>query len=294
MNTIAQPFAPAHADTPPKIGGMLLKRGKITGDDVKAIAAVQREQDLRFGDAAVSLGLIDAEDVRAVLAEQFAYNLPGENTSGFSRNLFTLFQPETAQAEAIRSLRSELLLRYFDKTLHGSLALVGAEDDAGIAHTAANLAVAFAQLGLKTLLVDANLRNPQLYKIFGLSERISGLSDLIAARAATAPLAIPGLNSLWMLASGTRAPNPQELLASQQCSERLLLLSQGYDVTLISTSPISTSPKKGALDAQLVAARTGAALLVVKENVSRLGEIEAICRSLRSLGVEIPGAALQR
>jgi len=289
MNTIAQPFAPTHADTPPKIGGLLLKRGKITGDDVKAIAAVQRDRDLRFGDAAVSLGLIDSEDVKAVLAEQFAYNVLSDNTNSFNPRLFTLFQPEGAQAEAMRSLRSELLLRYFDKTLHGSLTLIGAEDDAGIALTAANLAIAFAQLGLKTLLIDANLRKPQLYETFGLSERTPGLSDLIALRAPAAPIAIQGVNSLWLLPSGTRAPNPQELLASQSCGERLLLLSQSFDVTLISTSPM-----KGALDAQLVAARTGAALLVVKENVSRLGEIEAICRNLRSLGVDIPGAALQR
>ena len=179
-----------------KIGRMLESRGKITREEFKSIIAVQNERDLRFGDAALMLGLVQREDIDAVLAEQFAYTSPPDRDSKLDPRLIAAFQPDSTQAEALRSLRSELLLRYFNRGSHLSLAIVGAEDAAGIALTAANLAITFAQLGIRTLLVDGNLRAPQLHNLFGHSERNPGLSDLIAARTLVEPIAIPSLGSV--------------------------------------------------------------------------------------------------
>lgn len=272
-----------------KIGRMLVNSGKITKEDFMAIIAVQNQQDLRFGEAALSLGLLKEKDIDAVLAEQFSYTTVPDQASSLDAKLVAVFQPQSDQTEALRSLRSELLLRYFNKGSNLSLTLVGAENATGIALTAANLAIVFAQMGIRTLLVDANLRTPQLHRLFGMSDRNPGFSDLIAGRASVEPLAVPTIRSLWLLQAGTEAPNPQELLASTHCTRWLKELSAHFDVTIISTPPMKRSH-----DAPLVAVNSGAALLVVQENLSRLKDIEAICSNLRGLGVRVLGAALHQ
>ncbi len=279
----------ANLDVANKIGRMLESRGKITREEFKSIIAVQNEKNVRFGDAALQLGLVEKADIDAVLAEQFAYTCPPDRSTKLDYRLTAAFQPDSKQAEAMRSLRSELLLRYFNRGNHLSLALVGAEDAEAIALTAANLAITFAQLGMRTLLIDANLRSPQLHKLFGHNERNPGLSDLVAARTLVEPIAIPDLGSLWVVASGTEAPNPQELLASKHYAERLQDLAAHFEVIIINTPPLDRLA-----DAQIIAAHSGAALLVVQENISRMQALETLCNSLRAVGVRLLGTALRQ
>lgn len=293
MNEIAQVVPagqtqPARKESVNKIGRMLETRGKITREEFKSIIAVQNQENVRFGDAALKLGLVEPEDIEAVLAEQFAYTLPPNRNSKLDSRLVVAFQPNSPQAEALRSLRSELLLRYFSRGEHLSLAVIGSEDDEGIALTAANLAVSFAQLGKRTLLVEGNLRLPQLHSLFGQDERNPGLSDLIAVRTPVEPVGITDLGSLWVLAAGTPVPNPQELLASRNYAKSLHDLSPHFDVIIINTPPLNHIA-----DARLIAAHSGAALLVAWEDVSRVKDLERICNTLHSLGVRLLGAALQ-
>lgn len=271
-----------------KMGRMLVDAGKITEEHLKKVIAKQASGNLRFGEAAIVLGLVTEADISAVLAAQFAYTTPPDQHTRLDAKLSVVFNPDSTQAEAIRSLRSELMLRHFNTASpHASLALIGAENVDAIALTASNLAAAFAQLGIRTLLIDSNLRNPRIHQYFGLSERNPGLSDLIAQRALVTPSAIPGLHSLWVLPAGTPAPNPQELIASKHYAEAITALGDNFDVVLIATHPLDS-----ARDAQLVATQAGAAVLVVHENESRFKDVEAICQRLKSLEVRIVGAAL--
>lgn len=272
-----------------KIGKLLVTKGKITREEFKSIISVQNEQNLRFGDAAVQLGLLEPEDIEAILAEQFSYTVPPDRNTTLDPRLFAAFQPDCLQAEAVRSLRSELLLRYFNRGEHLSLAIVGTENAEAIALTTANLAISFAQLGKRTLLVDGNLRSPQLHKLFGHNERNPGLTDLIAARALVEPIAVPDLGSLWVVAAGTQAPNPQELLASKQYADRMQDLAAHFEVIIINTPPLNHIA-----DGRLIAAHSGAALVVAHEHQSRMQDLESLCASLRSLGVRLLGAALQQ
>jgi protein-tyrosine kinase len=271
-----------------KMGPMLVAMGKLSPKDLSMILAAQKKHGLRFGDAAVKLGLVQADDIDRILAEQFAYTQTPAGSSKLDHRLSALFQPDSLQAEAMRSLRSELMLRYFNLEPHRALALVSAEDAAGTALTSANLAVSFAQLGLRTLLIDANLRSPQLNCLFNLHDHAPGLSDWIADRTPVVPTVIESVRSLWVLPAGTRAPNPQELLAGKQYQERLGPLSKSFDVTLISTTPMDSNR-----DAQLVAAHAGAALLIARENITRTKALAAISNRLRELGVRLLGATLR-
>lgn len=271
-----------------KMGPMLVAMGKLTPKDLTMILATQKKHGLRFGDAALQLGLVSVDDINAILAEQFAYTQTPAASSKLDRRLIALFQPDSAQAEALRSLRSELMLRYFNAQPHRSLALVSAEDAAGTALTAANLAISFAQMGLRTLLIDSNLRTPQLNNLFNLNQHAPGLSDWIADRTVVAPTAIESVRSLWVLPAGTRAPNPQELLTSKHYQGRVNPLIQRFDVTLINTTPMDSNR-----DAQMVAAQAGAALLLARTHITHTKSLATISTRLQDLGVRLVGATLQ-
>lgn len=270
-----------------KMGPMLVAMGKLSPKDLNAILATQKKQGLRFGDAALKLGLVSADDINAILAEQFAYTQTPAASSKLDRRLNALFQPDSVQAEAMRSLRSELMLRYFNPQPHRALALISAENATTTALTTANLAISFAQLGLRTLLIDSNLRAPQLNALFNLHEHAPGLSDWIAERTSVAPTAIEQVRSLWVLPAGTRAPNPQELLASKHYQERVNPLIQHFDITLINTAPMDSNR-----DAQLVAAQAGAAVLIAQQHVTHTKALVAIGNRLRELGVRLLGTTL--
>lgn len=270
-----------------RMGPMLVAMGKLSLADLNAILAMQKKQGLRFGDAALQLGLVSADDINAILAEQFAYTQTPAASSKLDPRLSALFQPDSNQAEALRSLRSELMLRYFNPQPQRAVALVSTEDAEGTALTTANLAISFAQLGLRTLLIDSNLRSPQLNRLFHLPEHAPGLSDWIAERTSVAPSAIEQVRSLWVLPAGTRAPNPQELLASKHYQERVNPLIQQFDITLINTAPMDSNR-----DAQLVAAQAGAALLIARQHVTHSKALLAISNRLRELGVRLLGTAL--
>lgn len=276
-----------------RMGRLLVAAGKLDARQLELVMQHQQATGLRFGEAARDLGLASAEDITQVLANQFAFPHLSPGESQLSPALVAAFQPDGAEAEALRSLRTELLLRYFQvNPAHQhqqlSLALVGVEDARAIALTAANLAISFAQLGLPTLLVDANLRQPQVHQWFALDERRPGLSDLIAGRQRAQPAAIAPLKSLWVMHAGTQVPNPQELLANRQCGEYLSALSQRFEITLISTAPAADYS-----DAQLLAAQAGAALLVVNRDQTRLKPLAQLSANLQALGVRLLGAALR-
>ncbi len=290
MNDLAQALGSSDSllASSTKMGPMLVAMGKLSPKDLSMVLAAQKKHGLRFGEAALKLGLVSTEDIDAILAEQFAYTRTPGASSKLDHRLSALFQPDSLQAEALRSLRSELLLRYFNPQPHRALALVSAEDAAGSALTAANLAISFAQLGLRTLLIDSNLRAPQLNALFDLHEHAPGLSDWLAERTAVVPTAIEAVRNLGVLPAGTRAPNPQELLASKHYQERIGALALRFDVTLISTAPMDSNR-----DAQLVAAQAGAALLLARAHVTHTKSLAAISTRLRELGVRLVGASLQ-
>lgn len=272
----------------PNIGELLVKAGKIRQEDSTRILQMQKEQNLRFGEAAVKLGLVSQDDIMEALASQFNYDYLAPGEENFSPELLTAYHPFTPEVEAFRALRTQLKLRWFSPA-RKHLAIVGAAEGAGCTYHAANLAVVFSQLGEKTLLIDANLRDPRQHIIFNLGNR-QGLSELLSGRVDHAPLVrISKLGSLSVLPSGATPPNPGELLSSGTLKTLLAKLDQYFDVILI-----DTPPAKIYTDAQTVAVQSGGALLVAKLNCSRLDDIAAIKDSLAVTSTEVAGVAMGR
>ncbi len=215
------------------IGAILVDAGRLKIEDAERILHLQKEQGLRFGDAALKFGLITKADIDFALASQFDYPYLLRGESAVSEEVVAAYAPFTPQVEALRALRSQLMLRWFDTDLsRKALAIVSAERNEGRSFIAANLAVAFSQLGEHTLLIDADLRNPSQHRFFGLDNR-SGLSAVLSGRGGPDTIQrIPALRDLCVLTAGAQPPNPSELLARPLFAQLLQESAKEFDVIL--------------------------------------------------------------
>ena len=289
----ADPSADAFADT--RIGFLLQLAGKLTAENAERVARTQSELGLRFGDAAMRLGLVNQEDIDAVIARQFAYPVVARGTSTFSPRLVAAFHPASPQGDTLRAVRSQLLLRWFGTGRH-ALAISGVGTGDASSVLAANLALVFAQLGQRTLLVDANLRHGVQHALFGLhgqpgccAERSSsGLSNVLAGRAGLdAILRVPGFDALSLLAAGTVPPNPHELLERASFGALHAQLGKLYDVVLYDIAPAS----HGA-EAVAVAAHAGAALLVAQKDHTPVALLKRLAQQMAAAQVAVIGSVL--
>lgn len=268
------------------IGKLLLDLGKITLEDAERIIRLQKVEGLRFGAAAQKLGMVTEADIRQALSLQFDYPYLQPNQGSFSKNLVAAYQPFSPQVEALRALRSQLILTWFNEG-NKSLAVVSANEDEGCSNLAANLAVVFSQLGEQTLLIDANLREPAQHKIFNLNEP-RGLSDILVGRADLNIVSrIDSFVNLSVLGAGTVPPNPQELLSRSIFTDLINHAITHYDIVIVDTAPAGDTS-----DAQTVAGRCGGALLVSKLNQTRVAELENVRDQLTVTGVQIVGAVV--
>jgi protein-tyrosine kinase len=277
---------PLDATREGSIGRILLDMGKISIEDAEVILRVQREKGLRFGEAAKELGLIIEEDIQRVLAHQFDYPYLHSEQNYFPRDLIAAYQPFSAQVEALRAIRSQLMLRWFSAG-HKSLAIACIDDEGKTGLFAANLAVVFSQLGEQTLLVDANMRTPYQHNVFNLSAG-KGLSDILVERADLSAIAkIESFVDLSLLQAGTLPPNPQELIGRPSLGELTKNLVNLYDVVLYDVPPI-----KLAADALTLSSRLGGVLLVARKNHTRLSEMKTAIQQFESMGVMVVGSVL--
>ena len=267
------------------IGSLLLAAGKISDSDVERIVALQKQKGLRFGDAAKALGLINDDDIQKAVSRQFDYPFLTISEDNFSQELVAAYQPFSAQVEALRAVRGQLMLRWFID-VHKTLALVSPSHNEGRSNMAANLAIVFSQLGERTLLIDADLRQPRQHALFKLQGGY-GLSDVLTGRAdltvVTQTTTFPDLS---VLPAGTLPPNPGELISRgfKNCLQQLQIQ---FDVILIDTPPAEQG-----LDAQVIASLCGGALIVARQHKTRLNDLQLLNEALQDAGCQCFGAVL--
>ncbi|MCF6345317.1 MAG: polysaccharide biosynthesis tyrosine autokinase [Thiomicrorhabdus sp.] len=267
------------------IGHLLLEAGKLKPQDADLIVKTQQEQGLRFGDAAVQLGLITEEDIMQVVSRQFDYSCLTVGDDSIDPSVISAFYIYGKEIEALRALRSQLSLRWF--TENKSLVITAPTAQQGTSYIAANLAVLFAQLGQNTLLVDADMRTPTQQKMFYTAGRI-GLSDVLVKRAGLDAIqVIPKIENLSLLSSGTIPPNPLELLGHARFGNLIGALEERYDIIIIDTPAILESS-----DAQSMAAVTKGVLLVVNKNEAKIADVELAKQQISVAGAEPVGVVL--
>jgi chain length determinant protein tyrosine kinase EpsG len=271
------------------IGAILIDAGRLSAEDADRVHRVQKGQGKRFGDAAISLGLLTEEDIRFALASQFEYSYLAADDNSLSHELAAAYEPSSPVVEQLRVLRSQLMLRWFNaESRSEALAIVSPGQGEGRSFIAANLAIVFSQLGERTLLIDANLRTPRQHEIFKLGNN-GGLSEVLAARAdeAAVVVKIPTLIDLYVLPAGAVPPNPQELLGRPTFSKTLRSLSNDFDVVIVDTPAAGNYA-----DAQTIAARAGSALMLARKNHSSYPDVVELSSSLRHSGATLVGSVL--
>lgn len=286
MNSTVLSAVPADHSAESRMGALLLDSGKLTPENAERVLRTQKELGLRFGEAALRLGLVNEDDIQQALARQFAYPYLQKGQANLSPRLIAAYEPFSPQVESLRAIRSQLMLRWFARGRR-ALAVVGVTEDDGASLFVSNLAVVFSQLGEQTLLVDANLRGPRQQEVFGLKPR-QGLSDLLAGRADLDVIArIPSFVDLSVMPSGTLPPNPQELLAREGFRNLNTQLESRYDVVLYDLPPFASGA-----DALAVAGRAGGVLLVARKDHTRIANVTRMVEQLVDAGGEVLGSVV--
>ena len=273
------------------LGAILVDGGQLKPEDAERVLQYQKQHNLRFGEAALRLGLISEADIQFALSRQFAYaylrKAPGE-LRPLSDELVAAYQPFSSRVEQLRAIRSQLMLRWFDRAEERQvLTIVGAERSEGRSYLAANLAIVFSQLGERTLLVDADMREPRQHYLFHLENQI-GLSTLLAGRSREeAIVRISDLAGLSVLPAGPTPPNPLELLNRLNFDEFLIQAKSMFDVVIVDTPAMT-----GGEDAAMIAVRTGAALVISRAGSTRVAAYTDLVQGLMDAGVAVVGSVL--
>jgi non-specific protein-tyrosine kinase len=196
------------------------------------------------------------------------------------------FAPE---GEAFRIVRSNIQFAAVDKPIK-SIMVTSPTPGEGKSVTVANLGVVMAQAGLKTVIVDADLRRPVQHKIFQIPTP-GGLTDLLCT-----PDAEPGnymrateLDNLYVITSGALPPNPSELLGSHRMEQMLASLSQQADIILFDSPPALL-----VADAVVLSNRLDGVVLVVQAGSTRFGAARQAVLDLHQAEANLIGGILNQ
>lgn len=196
--------------------------------------------------------------------------------------------PLRAVTEAYRMLRTAILLSraeepprliLFTSAIHGE----------GKTATVVNTAIVFAHMGVRVLVIDADLRRPQCHRLFGIPEG-AGLTEMLTGHRTVEELIQPTyIDNLFLLSSGALPPNPADLLGSRKMREALNLLQEQYDYILIDTPPVLPVS-----DAVLLSTMVDGVVLVVSARSSPKQLVREACSRLRYARAKILGTMLNR
>jgi non-specific protein-tyrosine kinase len=203
--------------------------------------------------------------------------------------VYVVSEPRSPSAEAIRMLRANLEFAAAGKAIK-SLTVSSSGPGEGKSTTSANLAVVMAQAGLRTVLVDADLRKPSLHKIFGTSND-TGLTRLLTHpelrwQDAAIRVAVPNLS---MIPSGPLPPNPSDLLSIEAFPALLARIAVEADIIVIDTPPVLAVS-----DPLVVGRHTDAILLVAKSGQTRRDALRHSAEALQQGKMRLLGIVLNQ
>lgn len=267
------------------IGDILAELRRLDAGQVEKILRYQQTEGVRFGEAAVALGFVSKDDVLFALSQQFHYPYAPEEQRKASPELVALNEPFSLRAESFRALRSQVMMRLFGEgEVRRAVAVISPDSGDGKTYCASNLAVALAQLGGRTLLVDADMRNPRVHAVFNLGNQ-SGLSGILSGRADKGVIQqVAGIPSLFVLPVGTTPPNPLELVERPAFGLLMRELANKFDHVIVD----SPAAVHGA-DAGVIAAKCGAALVIARRDSSRTAALRELVASIEGAPVKLAG-----
>ncbi|MBN1150812.1 polysaccharide biosynthesis tyrosine autokinase [candidate division WOR-3 bacterium] len=192
--------------------------------------------------------------------------------------------PKSPVSEAYRTIRTNLMFSSIDKKLR-SITVASALPKEGKSTTAANIAVTFAQQGIKTVLVDTDMRRPVLHNVFS-ADRTPGLVDYLFELTKIEEVLKPTeVENLSLIPCGTIPPNPSEVIASEKMNFLIEKGLENFDFIVFDSPPILA-----VTDAVILSKKTEGTVLVVRAEKTDREAAKAAIKSLRNIEAEIKGA----
>ncbi len=209
-----------------------------------------------------------------------------DETSKMAERLVTHFEPKSPIAEAYRSLRTNIQFAGIKaKTM--IFLITSTFQGEGKTTTVANLCITLAQLGSKTLLIDADMRNPTLHLIFG-KQKEPGLSNFIVGVSDLNEIIVQsGIENLDIITSGPIPPNPSELLSSERVDQLIEKIKDNYDFILFDSPPVIA-----VTDAVILSSKVDGVFLVIHAGKSSKGICLRAKILLEKVNANILGAIL--
>ena len=231
---------------------------------------------------------VRTEDDIARVTEASVVGTVAYDDDASAHPLIVQADPHSARAEAYRRLRTNLQFLDIADRPH-SIVITSSLPGEGKSTTSINLAIALAEAGTRVLLVDADLRRPQIAKYLQLEGHV-GLTTVLIGRADLADVVQPwGNGNLNVLPSGQVPPNPSELLGSHAMEKLMAEAATSYDVVLLDSPPLLP-----VTDSAILAGKAGGALVVVGSDAIHVAQLEDSLESLKSVDARVLGLVLNK
>ncbi len=290
-----------------EVRAALIARCRLPPSSLDQIDDMMRNSGLGFAESALQLGFVSQGDMDATMAwlrqsnsservglvegairklstQQQVVVRPRESVKP-SPQLLLARDSYDPRSEVIRTLRTELLLRN-ESGRANVVCLVSPSGGEGRSQLAAELAMAFAMLGRRTILVDADLRRPSQHILFqARNER--GLGDALMRADKPVQYSVDGLAEMSLLTAGMIPTNPLELMSSGRFERLLADWRNSNEFVVIDTPPIMQYA-----DALAVATLTGRVLVVSRAEHTSYKDVKEMMRRLSTTRAQILGAAI--
>jgi len=286
----------------------LISHFNLSATAIDKIYEAMETTELSFSETAMRLGLVTAEQVAAAIKiiqgevepgeaglietalRRVALNRQvvlrqGERVNPGER-LILAHEPENPRSERLRALRTELLLLNEETRRSNVIPILSPGAGEGRSQLSAELAISFAQLGRRTLLVDADLRKPQQHVLFS-SANEHGLNQAVARNEKPNYHPVKGLPQMHLLTAGPIPPNPLELLSDGRFEKLLSDWRNYYEFVVIDTPPVSKCA-----DGLAVATIAGRVLVLSRAQRTSYKDIREMLRRLAPTQSKILGAVL--
>jgi capsular exopolysaccharide synthesis family protein len=203
------------------------------------------------------------------------------------RKLITRENPKSPVSEAYRSLRTSMMYSSADKKIK-SILVSSSGPGEGKTTTVANLAITFANLGKKTLLIDTDLRRPVIHKIFGV-DRDTGITTYLSGlnEDFNSLIQPTSVDNLHVVSSGFIPPNPSELLGSEKMAKLVSQLEKDWDMVLFDSPPLVA-----VTDATMVSKEIDQIVIVVKAGHTDKTAFNHTVNSLTNVNAPLGGVIL--
>ncbi len=288
---------------------LLIATLRLSDDQVVRIKQFMVDRCLGFADAAVYLDIITAREAAEILErtersmaradsnvvetalrrQQLVRISTVQHTAIVkpSRQLLLLHDSDHPHCERVRALRTELLLQLDHAGRQGNaIALLSPAPSEGRSQLSADLAIAFAQLGRRTLLIDTDLRRPRQHVLFGAG-RTSGIAQHLAGSEPMALLGVEGLPHLSLLPAGPAPPNPLEMLSDGRFERLLAGWRRDYDFLVLDTPAVTRYS-----DGLAIASLAEQVLIVSRANATSHKGMKETLRRLASTRARLLGAVI--